>query len=388
MRILKILLISALSTALCSCEFFDKDNTPPPSPLVSIKPEIRIHTLWAKNTGSASTMTEYLKFPPAITDTAVYSATKDGTIIATNKRTGKTFWTMNVSNVLTRDATISSGPDANGGVVIMGSSDGDVIALDQVTGRLRWKTKVSSEILAPPASAEGVALVKSIDGKLSALSTEDGHNLWSYQQTEPTLIMRGSSAPQIHNGSIIVGFANGNLAKLTLREGSLHWLQTVAIPQGSFSIQRMIDIDANPIVINDHIYAATYQGRVASLDYASGKILWSYDLSSYSGIAADHERVYVSDAKSHIWAFDAESGVVDWNQGDLAARNITGPAIIGNYIVVGDEEGYLHWMSKQDGHFVGRTHVDNAGILATPIVDNNVIYVVSRDGRLSAYTLE
>lgn len=381
MKKIKLLSIGVLSTLLCACSgFFDKDNTPPPSPLVNFKPEARVQTAWSSspNSGAGS---EYLRLVPAITEHTIYTASKDGTVTATDKQTGRKRWSVD-THVL-----ISGGPSAHDGFVLVGSRDGEVVALREADGKSLWQSKVTSEILAAPAVTQDVALIKSIDGKLTALSTEDGHTLWHYQQTEPTLILRGASTPQISHHDAVVGFANGNLVKLTTNEGSLHWEETVSLPEGSFAIQRMVDIDADPIVLGDHVYAATYQGHIGSFDLATGKQLWNYDTSSYAGIAADHERVYVSDAKSNVWAFDAETGTVDWRQPQLEARNITGPATIGNYVVVGDEQGYLHWMSKQDGHFVARVQMDSSGILAAPIADNNVLYVVSKDGHLAAYTI-
>jgi outer membrane protein assembly factor BamB len=186
---------------------------------------------------------------------------------------------------------------------------------------------------------------------------------------------------------VIVGFENGNLAKLTRQEGSMIWQTTVAIPEGAFAIQRMVDIDADPVVYNHNVYVATYQGRATSLDLTTGKAQWTHDMSSFTGLTVDSQRLYVSDAKSYLWAFDRESGTVDWRQVQLEARNISGPAMIGNYIVVGDGQGYLHWLSKQDGHFVARSRVNNSAIRVVPIVDNDVVYVLTREGYLSAYKL-
>lgn len=375
----KILIVVALSALLCACDnFFDKDNTPPPSPLVNLTPEANVQSLWYTSTGSG-TEGEYLKLTPALTDKMIFTASKNGTLTATDKTTGKELWKTYTN------ASISAGPSAAEGIVLVGSRDGKIIALHQNDGKIAWTSSLSSEILAAPAANNGVVLAKAIDGKLSAFSKLDGHTLWSYQQNEPTLILRGASAPQIQRDTSIIGFANGNLVKLSLQEGSQLWQKTIAIPNGVFSIQRMVDIDADPIIFGNRIYAATYQGRIAAFEFESGKELWTHDLSSYSGIAADNDRVYISDAKSHVWAFDADSGRVDWRQPQLEARNITGPAIMGNYLVVGDAEGYLHWLNKQDGHFVARVQVNSSGIIATPVVVNNVLYVVTMDGHLAAY---
>lgn len=380
-KMMKKLLITAFSSILCACgSFFDKDNTLPPAPLVHFTPEAKVHSLWNTSTGWGSGNGFYT-YVPAVTGQAIYTASKNGYVIATNKITGKTLWRINT------DARISAGPAATDQFVIVGSRAGDVFALHVTNGKLAWKTHTSSEILAAPVIGHGIVLIKAIDGRLSAFSINDGHALWHYQQTEPSLILRGASAPQISNESVIAGFANGNLAKLTLRNGNLLWVQPVAISDGSFAIQRMIDIDADPIVLGNRVYAVTYQGQIAALDLNSGQVIWTHTLSSYTGMAVDSAHVYVTDAKSHVWAFDKNNGKVAWQQTQLETRGLSGPALLGNNVIVGDAEGYLHWLNKNDGHFVARTRVDLSGIFARPIVDNAIVYVVTRDGQLAAYTL-
>jgi len=369
----------ALSLSACS-SLFDKDNTPSPSPLVNFPTEAKTARLWYTSTGAGSN-SDYLKLMPAIAGTSIFTASKNGVVAANDRQTGKSLWQTNTG------ADISGGTATYAGLVYVGTREGDVYALNQSNGKIIWKAASSSEILAPPAASDDIVLVKTIDGRVTAFSNTDGHERWKYQQTEPNLILRGSSAPQIIHGSAIVGFENGDLAKLRLRDGDVQWQKTIADPQGIFAIQRMIDIDADPIVIGNRVYAATYQGRIAALDLSSGNELWNHDISSYSGIAADGNKVYVSDAQSHVWAFNATGGAVSWQQTQLAARTITGPALISRYVVVGDAEGYLHWMSKQDGHFVARTFVNKSGIAATPIVNEDVLYVYSKDGHLAAYTV-
>jgi outer membrane protein assembly factor BamB len=247
--------------------------------------------------------------------------------------------------------------------------------------------QASSEVLAAPAGNHDIVVAKAIDGKLSAFAADDGRTLWHFQQTEPALILRGASAPQVKQDMLVAGFANGSLVKLTLDGGNLQWQASIAHPEGSFAIQRMIDIDADPIIFGRRILAATYQGHIVSLDAQTGREHWVHDISSYTGMVADSNRVYVADAKSHLWAFDIDNGAVNWRQIELEARNITGPADMGDTIVVGDAEGYLHWFSKTDGHLVARVRVNGSAILATPVVDNHILYVVTTDGHLAAYTI-
>lgn len=363
---------------LSACSgFFDKDNTPEPTPLTNIKPDLTIERLWAIRTGVGS-QDEYLKMTPAIGESSIFTTSSNGVVTAVNKSNGQIRW-----QVATK-LPIAAGPSLNNQLLIVSSRKGDVLALRAETGAKRWKTNVTGEILAKAAIGDGVVLIKTTDGYLRALSVEDGHSLWSYRQVEPNLILRGASAPVIKDDRIIVGFANGNLAKLSLENKQLIWLQTIAIPEGAFAVQRMIDIDADPLLLNHHIYAATYQGKVASLDWTSGRILWNHDISSYTGMAVDDQTLFVTDAKSLLWAFNSGDGVVNWQQDQLKARTITAPAIMDNNIVVGDGLGYLHWMSKQDGHFVAREFVGSP-IYASPIVSDRIVYVFTSNGYLAAY---
>ncbi len=365
-----------VSLNACST-FFDKDNTPTPSPLVDFTQQVPVKSLWYKGTGRGAN----LKLAPTLSGNTIFTASQNGVVSANDSLTGKSFWQTNTGS----DITGGTAVDAN--YVYVGGREGNVYALNQANGSIAWKATSSSEILAPAASNGNTVLVKTIDGRVTAFSTADGHELWKYQETEPSLILRGSSAPQIARGSAIVGFENGDLVKLTLNNGREEWQRTIADAQGLFAIQRMIDIDADPIILGNRVYAATYQGRIAALDLSSGEELWNHDISSYSGIAANGSSVFVSDAKSHVWAFNANGGALRWEQTKLEARTITGPALIGNYVVVGDAEGYLHWMNQQDGHFVARTRVNSSGILAAPIVKQNVLYVYTKDGHVAAYTV-
>ncbi|MBX3709296.1 MAG: outer membrane protein assembly factor BamB [Gammaproteobacteria bacterium] len=374
-----ILITFSLSLTACS-GFFEKDNTPTPSPLINYTPEVAPQLLWSAKVGVGATGNDYLKMSPAVSEMAIYAASTNGTVTSINKATGRVNWQTNVR------MPITTGPGVGNGIVVIGTRHGEITALQQINGRQRWKTSIPGELIAAPAVSDGAVVVKAVDGYTRALSVIDGHELWSFQQVEPNLILRGSSAPLIRNRNIIVGYANGNLAKLNLHDGQLLWLQAVAVPEGAFAIQRMIDIDADPIVYDYHIYVATYQGKISSLDWTSGQVRWTHDISSYTGMSADNDTVYVSDAKGHIWAFSADGGLVRWRQNKLEYRIISGPAIMGHYVVVGDAQGYLHWLSKRDGHFAGRVSLGSA-VYAAPIAENNVLYTLTNSGYLSAYKL-
>lgn len=382
--IIKISTVSFIALSLSACSgFFDKDNTPDPTPLVKFTPEKHFHEDWYNyaNFGIGSGP-DYLRLVPAIDNQVIYTAAKDGGVTATNRLTGRKIWFTKTCTTLT------AGPAADAGYVYVGTQDGRILALNEMDGKIEWQTQLASEILAPPAAKNGYVIAKTSNGELYALSEHDGHIIWHYKQNEPELILRGGSTPRINNSSTVVGFANGSLNKLHLSNGNLQWQEQIAIPEGSFAIQRMVDIDSNPIISGGRVYVATYQGKVAALDLASGRRIWSQDISSYQGIAVDDSRVYVSDARGGLWAFAKSNGHVDWKQSELKDRNITGPTILNNNVIIADKLGYLHALNANDGRFVARTRVNRFGVYAAPLVKDGYIYVVTKDGHLAAYTLE
>lgn len=376
---LRTIISCTLSMSIMGCAgLFDKDNTPAPTPLANFTPEIAPRLLWNVKTGSGATR-DYLKLAIATSPTTIFVSSKDGGVAAVDKITGHIKWNI------TTGTTITTGPGYGDDLVVVGSRKGIVTALSPTTGGVRWTNVVNGTILAQPAINDGIVVIKTADGFVHGLATMNGSEVWSYKELEPNLILHTASKPAFTNGSTIVGFANGDLVKLDTSSGKMDWQRQLAVPQGAFAITRMIDIDADPVIYDGSIYAATYQGKIASLDF-TGRTLWTHDISSYTGMDADYSGVYVSDANSYLWAFGTNNGLVNWRQTQLTWRNISGPAIMGRYIVVGDAQGYLHWLSKRDGHMAARVKLDGS-IFSPPIVENNVLYAYTKNGYLAAYTL-
>ena len=372
-------LLSILILVGCAT-FSSSDNVLPPAPLVDFKPTIKINELWKSRIGKGSG-NHYLRLNPVIKDNKIFVADYSGNVVAFDVDSGQIIWQQRL------DVSISSGISIDGDKLFIATGEGGIVALNASDGELLWNTLVGSEILATPTATKGIVLAKSIDGSITALSQNDGKQLWHFDQEVPPLILHASSQPQVAGQSAVVGFANGRLVSLALHTGKLLWNKKIAEGKGATVIERMVDIDVSPIVVRGVVYVATYQGKIAALELQSGRILWRHTISSYAGIAADLKNVYISDAKSYVWAFDEETGAVIWRQAQMEGRMLTGPALLNNYIVVADMEGYLHWLSKENGDFVARNELDSSGVIVSPIVAGNRVYVYSRDGYLYAFNI-
>lgn len=354
-----------------------EDNTQPPTPLVEFEPRVQITTLWKRDVG-AGAEARYLKLTPAVAGERVFAAGHEGRVRAYDAESGETLWETDL------DLPLSGGPGVGEGLVLVGTSEGQVAALEADSGERRWQAQVSSEVLAAPQAAEGVVVVRTVDGKLTGLAAEDGAQLWVHDRNVPTLTLRGTAPPVLRQGMVLTGFDDGTLVALALEDAQLLWESQVAMPSGRSDLERMVDIDAAPVITGNTVYAATYQGSVAGLDLDSGNILWRREISSHAGVAGDVANLYVTDERNHVWALDRFTAASVWRQDQLEAREVTAPAVLGEHVVVGDLEGYVHWLRRDDGAFAARVRVDGSPIRAAPIAAGETLYVYSHGGNLAA----
>jgi outer membrane protein assembly factor BamB len=379
-RELFILLMSA--SLLTGCSWFGgKDNSEPPAKLKSFEKRVELRKVWGRDSGDG-TDGQFVKLVPALVDGRIYVADRDGTVWALELETGKLIWRSKTG------LAISAATGVGGGLVLVGSSEGQLAALDAETGEQRWRVDVTSEVLSVPQIYEDTVIIQTVDGAISALSTQDGQRRWIYNRSVPVLTLRGTSTPFVGGGVVLAGFANGEMVALEVATGREVWQTAVAVPHGRTELQRIVDVDANPVVDQGLLYAASYQGRLVAVSLQDGHVLWNRDMSTYAGMAVDSSQVFVTDADSEVWAIDRRTGRSLWKQADLRRRSLTGPTVIDDYVAVGDFEGYLHLLSRSDGSIVGRERVDSEGIQAAPVVvSGDRLLVLGAGGELVLYKL-
>ena len=368
----------------------------PPTPLEPIDNTVDVVSIWQKEEGTGA-YDHYLRFKPVFWRGQGFVVDYLGMVRAFDARTGDTVWEKQLSIALSTSPSISEGK------LVLGANTGDVFALDPANGNELWRVRVSSEVLAPAKGGQGLVITRTIDGRLYALDAETGRQKWVYERSVPLLTLRGNSSPVVVNDMVLLATDSGKLTAVTLKDGIELWETAIAIPSGRTELERIIDIDANPVVYEDLVYAVTYQGRLAAVQLDNGRIRWVRDMSSYTGLAVDAYRIYITDDESQVLALNRMNGAVLWRQDKLVRRALTAPVIFGDYIVVADYDGYLHWLSREDGNIVARKRVNEINyfdepvdiiyyhnkkrnILASPIVDKDKLFVNDRFGIMSAFT--
>lgn len=392
-----LVLVIALSLTACTAldtmkesisgisDYFSggEDNTDPPALLTELDAaEVHIDELWDASIGVGADE-KSVKLAPVVSGSNIIVADREGVVEARDLKTGDKIWSTQT------ELFLSGGAGLGNNIVVFGSSNAQVIALNAQTGEIAWKSNVSGEVLASPVVAKNGVIIRTTDGTITALDEKTGGKLWSYEHNVPALTIRGISAPLVVNDKVIAGYDNGKLIALDLTNGKYAWETSIAIPKGRSEVERLVDLDVDPIEINDIVYIASYRGGVSAVSASDGDTMWRNDsVSSHTGLSNDFRYLYITDSHAHVWQLDQHNGAGLWQQKELHHRRLTAPAIYQNYIVVGDFEGYVHWLSSTDGRQLGRIQITDQPIENKPIVIDDIVYVYAKDGTLSALKIK
>lgn len=330
-------------------------------------------TVWQETVGKS----EDYAFTPAVIGASVYAAARDGTVLRLDD--GRPVWRVKVERPL------SGGVGSDGRVVVVGSAKGDVFALDAADGKPLWQAKVSSEVIAPPAVGSAIVVVRSGDHRLAAFDVAGGKRRWVYQRPGTPLSLRAVASPLVIDKFVFVGFPGGKLIAVSADNGAPLWEGTVALPKGATELERVADVTSVPVIDGRMICAAAFQGRVSCFDLGNGNLIWSREMSSSAGLTIDNRYVYVVDDKGVVHGLDKASGASIWKQDKLFQRRLSAPVARRNLVAVGDVQGVVHFLNRDDGAFAARLTTDGSAIQAPmqPLGGEELV-AQTRNGRVLA----
>ncbi len=383
-----LLLAAVMATAGCSTikGWFggddEKKKASEPAELTEFTATASVSRLWSAKAGKGERRIG-ARQGPAIADGRVYAAAVEGGVRAFDLQSGAVVWHY------ASELPLSGGPGAGDGLVAVGSLEGDVIALDAASGAEKWKAKVGNEVIAAPAIGQGMVVVHSNDGRVTAFDAATGEQRWFWTHEQPTLTVRGIASVTLGPGYVFVGNDDGTVTALSLADGRPLWDAQVAAPDGRTELDRMADVDGGPILDGAVLYATSYKGKTVAIEGPSGRVLWSSDSGGPGRVGVGSDRLAVSDRNGVVWGLDKTTGGGMWQQGALARRNLTSATVQGNYAVVGDYDGYLHWLRLEDGALAARIRAGGETLRSTPEVSpDGVLVVQDVEGELSAYRVQ
>lgn len=401
------LLIALLAFSLGGCasvsDWFSDEEELEIRRLKPIEASFEAQIKWEKSVGDG-VQDFFSRLTPAVAYGKVYAASRDGIVIALDAKTGKKLWEQDFANYdnfswkkallwysnRAVSAKISGGLTVAYGAVYFGTEDGYVYALEEATGKLKWKVGVLGEVIAAPAVDAGFVLVNTTSGHLVALSPETGEQKWVNESDVPPLSLRGVSAPTADSGGALIGTPSGKLQVSILETGLVAWETQIAKPSGATELERIVDIDAKPLVFAGNVFVISYNGTLSAVELRTGQVIWTREYGSYRNLSIAGNRIFAVDNDSNLYAIDRRSGVELWSNVALKQRNITSATPHGDYIVVGDKYGFVHWFTQDEGKLVAQLEVgdddEDEGIYTHPVSADGFLYVKTREGRLAAIT--
>lgn len=385
MQLRKTLLVGLVASVLltgCSSE----QDTIVMSPLPEVTNQFTPETVWDKSVGDGIGK-YYSHLSPAWEGSSIYAADRNGLVKALDADSGVEIWSVNLAEKTgflsaSIPAMLSGGLTVSGEHLYVGTERGTLIALNANDGEIAWTANAGGEVLSRPEVSEGLVLVHTGNGLLQAFDTATGEQRWSLNLDTPSLSVRGESAPAVAMGAAFVGGDNGRVSAVMLGQGQLIWQQRISQATGTTEISRLNDVDMTPVVADGRVYAIAYNGNLVAMDMRSGQILWKRDFGSVNELVLDGESLYVVDQNDNVYGLRAADGVTMWSQDKLLHRNLSAPELFNGYLVVGDGEGYLHWLDTSNGQFVAQNKLSSSGILSRPSVAGDKLMVQARDGRL------
>ncbi len=370
-------LMTGCSTLSSLNPFGSKSKGAEPAKLVELKGTMAVRTAWKLDMGKA----RGYQFSPALAGNTVIVAGADGSIARVEAADGRQLWRVKAPTALT------AGVGTDGNVIVVGAADGVLMAFD-MDGKALWKAQLSSEILSAPAVAQGVVVARSIDNRIVGIDATTGQKRWTVQRTAPALTLRTAPGMVVYDKDVIVAQPAGKLGSFLMATGAPRWEVEVGTARGATELERVTDLGGAPTVFESDVCAVAYQGRIACYDVASGSPRWARDLSSTVGVAVDQRFVFAADDKGALSAFQRDGGASAWKNEKLAFRSLSTPVSYGRAVAVGDYEGYVHFLSREDGTFLARAATDGSAISGTPLVAGSNLIFQTQNGTVTAIAVE
>ena len=356
----------------------DDDDPDAPAELVEFDPTLKVGKVWSADIGKGLDKAGR-QIRPAYSSGVLYAADYKGLLMALDADSGRKRWEIKT------ELPFTGGPGVSDNLLLMGTENGEVFAFDASTGTQLWSATVTSEVLAAPSESDGVVVVRCIDGRVFGLDVDTGQRIWVYDHNVPLLTLRGNAPLLLRAGVVFVGYDGGQVVALKMEDGTLMWEQTLVTTEGRTELERLSDIDGQLVFIASDLLVSSYKSRLASLAADSGRLLWFKDISSATGVSVDRVNLTLSDKEGNVWLLDRRNGAETWKHDQLQRRGLTRPVFYGSFIVVGDAEGYLHWINVNDGRFAAREKIGGKGFSGPPLVVGNTLYVMTKKGNMTAF---
>ena len=295
----------------------------------------------------------------------------DGSVVTLDANTGAEVARANVGT------TLSAGVGSDGRTHAVVTRDNNVVALEG--GREIWRYRLPTQSYTAPLVAGGRVFVLGADRSLTALDGRAGTLLWTVQRPAEPLVLRQAGVLTAVGNTLVAGLA-GRLVGVNPDSGNVTWEAPVASARGTNDVERLVDLVGGVRRQGNVLCARAFQAAVGCVDTYNGNVAWTRAANGATGIDGDDQRIFGAESDGRVLAWRADNGDRSWSSERLQWRYLTAPLVLGRSVVMGDETGLVHFLSREDGSPLTRVSTDSSGIAVSPVVAGNTLVVVTRNG--------
>jgi len=366
----RAVLLGSVALTMGACSLFSSSNAPKPAPLENLTPTLQARVAWEARVDS-------VKFPLTITavnDRFVVGGS-DGVISAISAADGTTLWRADIGKGL------SAGVGSDGRFAAAVTRENELVVTEG--DRILWRKTLTTPVVTAPFVAGERVFVLTLDRAVLAFDAADGRRLWELRRPGEPLTLQQAGVLAAYQNTLLVG-QGSRLAGVDPLRGLLMWEATVSNPRGTNEVERLADLVAPMARDNDVFCARAFQSAVACVNAERGNTVWTRNNAGLRGLGGDAAIVVGADASDRLTAWGTRSGDVVWTADQFQNRKLSAPLVTDKSVIVGDSEGYVHFLSKDKGLTVQRLQTDSSGIAAAPVQLGGTVLVATRSGRLFA----
>jgi outer membrane protein assembly factor BamB len=369
------LAIAIASAVLVGCSS-NKVKEAKPNPLPKIIQQQKLNKVFSQSVSSTDEA-EALRLQLDTDNGVIFTIDPDGQVSAYQAK--KRLWKSKISK-----QELTAGVEASDGIVIVGNRKGQLFALDQTSGEKKWTAQLSGAILSPSLIQSGRVITVANDGTVFALDAVSGQQVWAYKLPNVQFSLRGQAAPvRLDDRTVLIASANAYIYAIDVISGVPRFQRRVAMSEGRSDIQRLVDIDGDPMVAGQYVVTSSFQGQVTVTDLASQRVVWSEDASSTNRPEVFEDKVFISTVDGKLNAYSLSTGESVWKNDSLLNRQLSNPVMLGQNLVVGDLDGVIHLIDPATGKLIGRAKTSGE-VRSLRVIDNQ-LYVATRKGALSIW---
>jgi outer membrane assembly lipoprotein YfgL len=372
LQISKACLLTALIGGLAACS--SGSNAPKAADLCVDPALLGVTTVWTAKVGP-------IEFPLSIPvkGNAITVASSTGNVVSMDASTGTTLWQLNLGG------GVSAGVGSDGRYTSIVNRENELVTIE--AGRELWRSRLTAQVFTAPLVAGERVFVLGADRSVSAFDALSGKKLWSDQRPGEALVLRQAGVLTAVGNTLIVGLA-GRLAGLNPLNGALMWDVPIATPRGTNDVERLVDLVAGVGRNGQVVCARAFQAAVGCVNTARGTLIWKQTAAGSVGLQGDDKLIYGVEEDGVLMAWRTGDGGSAWSSDRLRYRHLSAPLVLGRSLVVGDESGLVHFVSRSDGSLLTRRPTDGSAVLVTPVAAGQTLVVVTRNGMVLGFQPE